>query len=472
MGLLLVGLGFSMFLPMFADIIAQSAQWVVFLKSALICIFVGSLVSITSTFSAIQKLSPQQSVFLSISFWTIMPIFGMIPFMIGAPHAGFTDAFFEAMSGFTTTGSTVFISLHDLPPSIKLWRAMTQWYGGIGIVLATMIFFPELRMGGMQIFRSDIFNDGNKILPRLIELSMNVLAVYLVLTILCALIYSAVGMNILDAITHAMTTLATGGFANYDSSFIGTSAPICYVASIFMILAALPFIRYIQMTSDGLTPLLRDPQIKLFLIILFLITCILVFVQVIHSDRSWDLAFQHAFFNSISLLSGTGYVSDDYNSWGSFSVLLLFFAGLIGGCAGSTSCSIKIFRYQILFLSLRTQIKKIRWPNGIFLNKYNGKIIEFDVINSVAVFFILFLLSFIILAIFLAMTGLDFITALSGAASALANIGPGFGDKIGPLGNFSTLPDIAKWILIFGMLLGRLEMIAVYILLIKSFWRH
>jgi trk system potassium uptake protein TrkH len=311
-----------------------------------------------------------------------------------------------------------------------------------------------------------------KILPRAQAIAKQISLIYVVLTLLCITVYMMLGMGWFDALVHALTTMSTGGFSNYDASFGTFSGPAEYAASVFMIVAALPFVRYVQLINGQGRPMLRDSQIRVFLgtiLVLIIITAsVLVYVFPHHPEQ----AFREALFNITSIISGTGYASVDYMQWGSFLIMVFFFIGLIGGCAGSTACSVKIFRYQILFASIRVQIQRIRSPNGIFIPRFEGRPVGPDVLSSVISFFMFFVVTLGIVAWALALTGLDFITALSGAATAVANVGPGLGDIIGPAGNFSTLNDPAKWILSAAMLIGRLELLAVYAILTIRFWRN
>jgi trk system potassium uptake protein TrkH len=403
--------------------------------------------------------------------WVALPLFGALPFVFGATEARYVDAFFEAMSGLTTTGSTVFTGLEDLPKGLLLWRGILQWLGGIGIIVVAMVFLPELRVGGMQIFKAEAFDTLGKILPRATTISIQISIIYIAITMACTLAYFAVGLSAFDATVHAMTTVATGGFSNYDRSFAAFSGAAEYVAVVFMILAALPFVRYVQLINGQKTALLQDRQIRGFLIGLGLIALTSWIVLTSQTNMLATTALRKALFNITSIISGTGYTSADYMQWGGFMVTLFFLVGLIGGCAGSTSCSIKIFRYQLAFASISTQLRRIRSPNGVFQPRYDGRKVDEDVLTSVMSFFMLFMVTLAVVATLLGLTGLDFITSLSAASAALANIGPGLGDQIGPAGNFAGLNDASKWILSIAMLIGRLELLAVYTLLTLKFWR-
>ena len=470
-GLLVAVLGIAMLIPMAVDLNAGNGHWSAFLEAAIVTALVGGFLALACANGVTEGLSIQQTFLLTSGVWLALPVFGALPFALGATDARFVDAFFEAMSGMTTTGSTVFLGLGALPEGLLLWRAMLQWLGGIGIIVVAMVFLPELRIGGMQIFRSEGFDTFGKILPRATEISSRISVIYFILTGACAVAYFIAGMETFDAICHAMTTVATGGFANYDSSFGAFGAGVEYVGVVFMLLAALPFVRFVQILAGSARPFFRDPQIRSFFLII--LACVLVITLWLwfREGAVTEEAFRKSLFNVTSIVTGTGYASADYMLWGAFPVVAFFFFGLIGGCAGSTSCSIKVFRYQILFAAINTQIRRIHSPSGIFTPRYAGRAVSEDVVSSVMAFFVLFIVTMGLFSVALGTTGLDFITSVSGAAAALANIGPGLGPMIGPSGNFAGLNDTAKWLLIAAMLIGRLELMAVYVLLTVNFWR-
>ena len=470
-GMLVAALGLTMLAPMFVDLIEGRGHWPAFAESAVITILVGGLVSISCQNGVKDRLSIQQTFLLTTGVWVALPVFGALPFIIGGSELSFINAMFEAMSGLTTTGATVMTGLDDMPRGILLWRGILQWLGGIGIIVVAMVFLPELRVGGMQIFRAESFDTFGKILPRATQIASQISAIYVSVTVACIVTYLLLGMSPFDAIVHAFTTVSTGGMANYDASFGAFSGPIEYAASVFMILSALPFVRYVQMLNGNYNAPLMDVQVRGFLYTVVVLVIMTSFLLTKIFPHHWEQAFREALFNITSIISGTGYASVDYMTWGPFLITVFFFIGLIGGCAGSTACSIKIFRYQILFASVASQIKKIRAPHGVFTPKYSGRTIGEDVLNSVMSFFVFFILTLGLVAVALSFTGLDFVTSVSGAAASVANIGPGLGDIIGPAGNYSSLNDAAKVILTFAMLIGRLEVLVVYALLIPAFWR-
>ncbi len=471
-GLLVAALGGAMVIPMALDFLDGNSHWTAFALSSFLTVLAGGMLAIACVNRAGRGLSIQQTFLLTTSVWLFLPLFGGLPFWFGATEARFVDAFFEAMSGLTTTGSTVFFNLEDLPRGLLLWRGMLQWFGGVGIIVVAMVFLPMLKVGGMQIFRTESFETMGKILPRAVEIARSISTIYVGLTIANALAYFAAGMSGFDAVVHALTTLSTGGFSTSDASFGAFSGANEYIASVFMILASLPFVRYVQLIAGTAKPLYRDAQVRDYLGLIFLLVLVITAYRMIVNGDYLENSIREGLFNVTSIISGTGYASVDYQLWGTFPIVLFFLIGLVGGCAGSTCCSIKIFRYQLLFASIRAQIKKIHSPNGIFTPRYDGRPVAEDVISSVMAFFMLFMVSLAVLSMLLALTGLDPVTAISGAATALANVGPGLGSEIGPSGNFSSLNDPAKWLLIGGMLVGRLEVMSVYVLFTLNFWRR
>tara|TARA_B100001093_G_scaffold501565_1_gene553389 strand:- start:416 stop:1543 length:1128 start_codon:yes stop_codon:yes gene_type:complete len=375
------------------------------------------------------------------------------------------------MSGITTTGSTIISNLDQMPKSILLWRAILQWLGGIGIIIMAITLMPIMNVGGMQLFKVSNNDSSEKILPKSKEIALRLIYIYSLLTILCAITYNMFGMNFFDSLTHSMTTIATGGFSNYNES-IGffDSISIEISSMIFIILGSLPFIAYIKFIGGNRKILLNDTQIKFFFKIIIISFLVLSLYLVINKNDEFSLRL--VLFNVISILTGTGYVNAEFDNWGAFSLTLFLGLMFIGGCAGSTTCGIKIFRIQLLYTFIVNQLKKIIYPKGIFILKYDQNPIDNKFIASIISFIYMYLVIFFILTALLSLTGLDFITSISGAATSISNVGPGLGSIIGPNGNFSTLPEISKWILALGMILGRLELFAILVLFLPSFWRN
>ncbi len=471
-GILLVVLGVFMLVPYFIQITYNENSHS-FVSSSFVTIFIGILF-ILSNLDKEFKLTLRQTFLFSTLAWVMVAIFGSLPFILSPKEFTFSDAFFESMSGITTTGATIITDLDKSPKSILLWRAIMQWLGGIGIVVMAITILPLLKVGGMQLFKMEGPDSTEKILPRTIEVAAIIISTYLILTFLCGFFYWSFGMSIFDSISHAMTTIATGGFSTHNDS-IGyfKNSNIELIASIFIILGSIPFISYLKFAQGNKNIFFQDVQIK-GLIQLLLLSILIMFIYLLFIGYESSLLekIRISSFNVISILSGTGYVTDDFGLWGKFSLIFFLFLMFVGGCAGSTACGIKIFRLQMLFIFLKNQIKKLVYPNSIIISKYNDQKISDQFINSVIVFIFSFLFIFFIIALLLSISGLDFLTSVSGAASAISNVGPGLGEMIGPNGNYKAIPDVSKWILSIGMLLGRLELFAVLVLFFPSFWRN
>lgn len=470
-GLLLAPLGLAMLLPALADGIYNNPDSQVFLLSAGLTTFAGVSIAISNKDIG-DTLQLKEAFLLTALVWLVLPAFAALPFVFSELSLSYSDAYFEAMSGLTTTGSTVITGLDDAPPGILLWRAILQWLGGVGIIVMAVAVLPMLRVGGMQLFRMESSDTSEKILPRAAQISGAIAILYAALTTLCFLALVGAGLSSFDALAHAMTTIATGGFSTSDSS-VGhfNSVAVDVIITAFMLVGSLPFVLYLQLLRGRPLLLWRDSQVRAFFGAVLLLVTIMTSWLVYSDNYDPGNALRYASFNIVSILTGTGYTTANYSGWGSFAIAMFFLVMFIGGCAGSTSCGIKIFRFQVLYQVIVTQVRKLGRPHGVFQPQYNKKPLSDSVINSVIGFLFLFLLSFVALAIALTFTGLDFVTALSGAGTALANVGPGLGDVIGPSGTFAPLPDTAKWLLSFGMLLGRLELFTVLVLFTPAFWR-
>jgi trk system potassium uptake protein len=471
-GILLVVLGGSMLAPYVIQLVYNENSHS-FVASSFVTIFIGILF-ILANLEKEFKLNLRQTFLFSTLAWLMVAAFGSLPFLLSSKEFTFSEAFFESMSGITTTGATIITDLENSPKSILLWRAIMQWLGGIGIVVMAITILPLLKVGGMQLFKMEGPGSTEKILPRTIEVAAIIISTYLILTFLCGFFYWIFGMSIFDSIAHAMTTIATGGFSTHNNS-IGyfKSSNIEIIASMFIVLGSIPFISYLKFAQGNKKIFFQDVQIR-GLINLLVISVLIMFLYLLFINHESNILdkIRISSFNVISILSGTGYVTDDFGLWGKFSLIFFLFLMFIGGCAGSTACGIKIFRLQMLIIFLKNQIKKLIYPNSIIISKYNNQKISDSFINSVIVFIFSFLFIFFIIAMLLSISGLDFLTAISGAASAISNVGPGLGEMIGPNGNYKSIPDLSKWILSIGMLLGRLELFAVLVLFFPSFWRN
>ena len=470
-GVLLTMLAIAMLLPAAVDASAGNPDWQVFVSSAGATLFVGVLLILTMRIED-TAISLRQAFVLTTASWLAITLFASLPFMIAQTNLSFTDAFFEAMSGVTTTGSTVIVGLDELPPGILLWRALLQWLGGVGIIVMAVAVLPMLRVGGMQLFRTESSDRSEKVLPRAAQIAVGIGSVYVGLTLMCALSYWLAGMSGFESMAHAMTTIATGGFSTADRS-IGhfDSAAVDWSAVVFMIVGSLPFVLYIQAVRGRPQSLYRDGQVRAFLIVIVVAVGLVTWGHMSRFDAAPLDALRAAAINTVSILTGTGYSTAPFDAWGAFAMPIFFLVMFIGGCAGSTTCGIKIFRFQVLYATAVAQLRRLLQPHGVFIAYYNRRPIPDEAAISVMSFTFLYVLSFAVLAAILGGLGLDFITAVSGAATAISNVGPGLGPTIGPTGNFTSLPDGAKWALAAGMLLGRLELFTVLVLFAPSFWR-
>ena len=469
LGILQIILGIFMLIPILVQFFFKEIDSS-FFGASIITIIFGTLFFL-SNLDHDKKLNLQQAFLLTALSWLSIAIFGSLPLIFSEVNFSFTNAFFESMSGITTTGSTIIPNLEEMPKAILLWRAILQWLGGIGIIVMAITLMPIMNVGGMQLFKISNSDSSEKILPKSKEIALRLIYIYSGLTTLCAISYKILGMNTFDSITHSMTTIATGGFSNYNES-IGffNSFSIEISAMIFIILGSLPFIAYIKFLNGNRRIFFSDIQIRTFLKIILI--SILILSIYLFLDKSSELNFRTVLFNVISILTGTGYVNAQFDNWGGFPLIIFIGLMFIGGCAGSTTCGIKIFRFQILYSFVLNQLKKIIYPKGIFVLKYNQSPVDDKFTASIISFIYMYLVIFFVITALLSLTGLDFITSISGAATSISNVGPGLGSTIGPNGNFSSLPDISKWILSFGMILGRLELFAILVLFLPSFWRN
>ena len=470
LGVLQIILGVSMIIPIIIQFIYSELD-ASFISAGIISVVFGILFFL-SNLDHNKKLNLQQAFLLTAFSWISIAIFGALPFIFSNLELTITDSFFESMSGITTTGSTIMVNLDDAPKAILLWRAMLQWLGGVGIILMAITLMPIMNVGGMQLFKVSSNDTAEKILPKSKQISIRLIIIYSALTLLCAFFYKIFGMSFFDSLTHSMTTIATGGFSNYNESIGYFDSFLIEITSmIFILLGSIPFIAYIKFLNGDRKIFFSDTQIKTFFkIILFSIIILFIYLVIINKSL-FEISIRSISFNIISILTGTGYVTKDFDQWGNFPLIFFLLLMFIGGCAGSTTCGIKIFRVQILYHFLVNQLKKIIYPRGIFIIKYDKSNIDDKFMSSVIAFIYLYIIIFFALTAILTLTGLNFVTAISGAATSISNVGPGLGDTIGPNGNFASLSNASKWALSVGMILGRLELFAILVLFVPSFWR-
>ncbi|MEL6289199.1 MAG: TrkH family potassium uptake protein [Pseudomonadota bacterium] len=470
-GLLLSTLGCAMMVPGLYELALGDEDWLVFAGCSSLTLLVGVLLTYANRTEE-RELSIKQAFLLTTLAWVVLVAFSALPFVWSGRGASYTDAFFEAMSGLTTTGATVFTGLDTFSPGLLLWRAILQWLGGIGIIVMGFAVLPMLRIGGMQLFRIESSDASEKMLPRAKQIALNIIWVYLTLSAACVVSYLATGMSAFDSVAHAMTTIATGGFSTYDASIAHfDSRAVETVAIVFMLLGSLPFLLLFQGATQDPRALIGDSQVRWFFGIVAIGVGLAWLAQAGAEQLPGSDAFRHASFNVVSIVTGTGYATRAYDTWSTFAAMLFMVLMFVGGCAGSTSCGMKIFRFQVLFETVRQRVLMFSQPHRVVIATYNGKRMDPAVARAVMNFVFLFLLSFGVIACLLSAYGLDSVTALSASASALANVGPGLGPEIGPAGNYAGLPDGVKWILSFAMLLGRLEILTVLVLFTPVYWR-
>lgn len=472
-GVVLGTLTVLMLFPLVFSLAEATEQWHGFLASALLT-SATAVICLFSGWRTKFSLSTRQLFVMTTMSWFVVSAFAALPFILTPVHRTYVDAFFEAASGLTTTGSTVLSGLENLPPSTLLWRAELQWMGGIGIIVFAIAILPFLEVGGMRLFHTESSDWSDKLMPRSRDIIRTVGVVYLVFTAAIVMSYWLAGMLPFDALVHSMTTISTGGFSTYDVSLghYANHPGILWLTSFFMMVGSLPFLLYVRFIRGDTRALWRDQQVRGFVLFVAMLVIAFSLYRAVFQHENWFHSFTHTAFNVISIVTTTGYVSEDYSSWGTLAFTVFFYITFVGGCSGSTSGAIKTFRFQIALMMFMNQIKWMLHPRGIFVNRYNGRLIGDDIGRSVVAFSFFYALTVAVLALALAAMGLDLVTSLSGAATAVGNVGPGLGDIIGPAGNFAALPNGAKWLLAFGMLLGRLEIFTVLIILTPAFWRN
>jgi len=470
-GLLLIVLSIAEIIPAVADAAVDNRDWMVFAVSCGLTLLAGGLLVLVS-YKRQQRMDIQQGFLLTVGSWVMISLFGALPLRLSGLQLSWADAVFEAVSGLTTTGSTVLVGLDSMPPGLLLWRGLLQWLGGIGIIAMAVLLLPFLRVGGMQLFRMESSDRSDKVMPRAASVIGAIALVYLGLTLACMLAYRLAGMTGFEAIVHAMTTLSTGGYSTSDGS-IGhfDSLLIDWIAILFMVLAALPFVLYVRMIDRRLVAFWHDSQVRFFLKTLAVAGGIVSLWLLRSQDVPFARAVTAGLFSVVSVVTTTGYAVEDYGKWGAFAVVLFFLLMALGGCTGSTAGGLKAFRLQVAWISIREHAMQIVQPHRVLVRSYGGRTLSDAVVASVMMVTLAFVLTVAALAVSLALTGLDPVSSISGALTAVANVGPGLGPVIGPAGNYSTLSDAAEWLMSAGMLFGRLEFVTILVILSPGFWR-
>lgn len=471
-GIMTALLGAAMLPCALVDYFYDEENWQVFLLSGFGAMSIGGCLAILSGGGA-PRTGPREAFFLTVLIWAVLPAIAAIPFV--ASNMTITDAWFESVSGLTTTGSTVLTNLQDRAHGLLLWRAILQWIGGIGIIVTAIAILPMLRVGGMQLFQLESSDTSGKFMPRVGEIAIQTGLVYLVLSIFCAFLYFANGMTPFDAIAHAMTTMAAGGYSTHDESFAHFGNGAVSIAILFMIFAGLPFATFVLMLRGQPNALLREPQARLFIgLIIAFITLMLISTQsgagTVNFD-SGEAAFRTTAFNVVSVMTGTGYALGNYDLWGDSARALFLVLMFLGGCAGSAACGIKMFRLEISARAVLAHAQRMISPHRLAPVRFGGRIVSENDLQSVMVFVFVYLVTFLVTAVLLGLTGMDPLSSISGAATSVSNVGPGLGPVIGPAGTFESIPETAKWICSGAMLLGRLEFVAVFVVLSRRFWR-
>ena len=471
-GTVVCAVGFLLFIPLITEIFYQTESWQSYAVPILIYLIVGGSLVITNR-NVELKISTKEAFIITVLSWILLAFLSAVPFIYTKINLSVVDAVFESMSGITTTGSTIINNLDNLPKGILIWRAMLQWLGGIGIVVIALFILPFLKVGGMQLFHLEGDDPYEKFLPKISSVISKIVILYVLLTIILAILYFYYGMSFFDSLAHSFTTISTGGFSTHDQSFAYfQSTSILLIAIIFMIIGSLPFLVIAQTSINNIFATFKDHQVKIFLLILFISIFIIFFFAEMYIEGNLFQKIITISFNTISIISGTGYVSENFESWGNYASVLFLILMFIGGCAGSTTGGLKVFRFQILFKYLGLHFKKMLQPHAVIAGYFNNKSIPETTYESVMSFFFLYIFTFATSALLLSFSGLDFLTCISAAASAISNVGPGLGNVIGPEGNYSTLSDYSKTILTATMLLGRLEMLTILILFLPSFWKN
>ncbi|MBB3103620.1 TrkH family potassium uptake protein [Azomonas macrocytogenes] len=471
LGIFLITLAVGMIVPMLALLAFERKDDLQpFIWAGLITLLTGLTLVLPGRPAHIH-LRPRDMYFLTTISWLVVCCFAALPMML-IQHISYTDAFFETMSGITTTGSTVLTGLDSTSPALLMWRSMLQWLGGIGFIGMAVAILPLLRVGGMRLFQTESSDWSEKVMPRSHMVAKYIVGIYVVFTLAAILAFWLAGMKPFDALNLAMASVSTGGFSTSDSSMGKFSPASHWIAIFFMVLGSLPFTLYVAMLRGQRMAMLKDHQVHGFLIILLAISLLFSLWYWQHSQESLPDAIRIATFNVVSVVSTTGFALGDYSQWGNFAFMTFFYLTFIGGCSGSTSGGLKVFRFQVAYALLKANLKQLVHPRAVIRQQYNGHALDEEIVRSILTFSFFFTVTIALLALCLTLLGLDPITALTGAATAVCNVGPGLGPIIGPAGNFAPLPDLAKWLLSLGMLLGRLEIITVLVLLTSSFWKH
>ncbi len=461
--------GIAMLFPAAVDIYYNHTKWSIFVSSAIVSLFIGVSLFLANR-GKIKDISIQQAYLITAISWITVTILASVPFMFYGTH--WTEALFEAASGISTTGASIYPDVESLPKSILLWRALLNGLGGVGIVIFAIAMLPFLGIGGMQIFQRENSDVNEKFLPKISYIAKRIISVYLILVLACILSLRLAGMGWFDAVCHSLSTISTGGLSTKNTS-IGffKSADIEWIITLFMFLGALPLTWYHSLMFTKSIHSLRSSQVVVFVKILaFYITVMTVWL-VWNDVYVFGDAVRYAAFNVVSIVTSTGFSSTDWLNWGAFAATAFVIFALTGGCTGSTSGGIKMFRWQVVAAQLKKVFVTTTEPNRLMPLKIGNAVISSDVASSVFVFFAAYVFSVAIICSLVAITGVDFATAFGATIACITNSGPGITENIGPAGSYAGLSDFVKVLLAFTMILGRLEVLTIWVLFTKSFWR-
>ncbi len=473
LGILLMVFSLSLLPPMVVSLIYQDQTLSAFVTALGINFSIGAMLWYPFR-NRKQDLRIRDGFLVTVLFWLTLGISGAMPLMLAdSPGLSFTDAFFESLSGWTTTGATVITGIDHLPESILFYRQQIQWMGGMGIIVLAVAILPMLGIGGMQLFRAETPGPvkDSKLTPRITETAKTLWYIYLALTIACALGYWAAGMSLFDAIGHSFSTIAIGGFSTHDAS-IGyfNSGLIESIAIFFMLISAFNFaLHFYTWRNRGIRHYFQDSEVKLLLSVLAVAGVVTVSVLMYNHTYDPDRALRYGIFELVSIATTTGFATADFSVWPIFLPFLLFFLAFMGGCAGSTGGGLKVIRVLLLFKQGNREMRRLIHPNAIMPLRVGGRPVDDRVIQAVWGFVSVYILLYIIMCILLLATGLDFVTAFSAVGACMNNLGPGLG---GVAAHYGDISDFAKWVLIFAMLLGRLEIFTLLVLFTPTFWRQ
>lgn len=472
LGKLLVGESLFMLLALIVSLIYQESDTVAFLKASLITFFSG-VFSYRFSKGVEKDLGKREGYIIVSLVWVVFSIFGCLPYLFSGAIPSITDAFFETMSGFTTTGSSILNNIEELPHGILFWRSLTQWMGGMGIIVMFLAILPTLGIGGRELFVAEVPGPApDKLAPRIKETARSLWGMYILFTALETILLFVGGMSFFDSINHSLTTMATGGYSTKQASAgFFTSPYLQYVIIFFMFVAGTNFtLSYAVITGRG-SKIFRDEEFRFYTLVVLLFTAIITVVLILGDGFTVERAFRDALFTVVSIITTTGYATADYLLWTPFLGMLVFVLFFVGGSAGSTGGGVKVVRILLLFKNSFYELKRLVHPNAIIPIRYNKHVVDQKTVTNILAFFVFYIIIFVMSSVLMSLWTPDIYSAFSAVATTLGNIGPGFGE-VGPMENFFHLPDLAKWFLSFLMMLGRLELFTVLILFSPSFWRH